>query len=190
MPGISIKLIIEDGNLPEGANTYVDLDAANAYVASRGPAVSGLAAWTAADAETKSAALIRAADVLNSYHWRGLAAAPGRIMAWPRRQVNLPQSGPGGSIPPQLVAAQCELAAAILAEGDPLSPVDPRLGPITSAKLDTLAVSYAAPASGGAGAASPAGHPAVAALLRGFLLDDPFGSGGRGGIGLTEVGRG
>lgn len=86
-----MPLIVEDGTMPEGANTYASVADADAYLLSRG--VSGWAAPPSSDLEpdpqlsAKEAALIRSADYLNGLKWKGEKIEYDWPMAWPRAGV-------------------------------------------------------------------------------------------------------
>lgn len=183
------ELIIEDGSLPVGANSYADIAAADAYALARAPAAAEFAAWLAADTARKTALLIRATDVLNSYAWKGAPVLAQRLMAWPRAGVAYADGTAVGAeaVPPQVAQAQCELAAALLNGAEPLAAVDTTRGAVLSEGVAGISISYAAPDSGSH--AGSTGFPAVDALLRGFLAASG-GCGGNGGCGMTEAGRG
>ena len=86
-----MSLIVEDGTMPEGANTYASVADADAYLLSRG--VSDWAAPPSSDLEpdpqlsAKEAALIRSADYLNGLKWKGEKIEYDWPMAWPRAGV-------------------------------------------------------------------------------------------------------
>ena len=79
-----MPLIVEDGTLPAGANSFASVADADAYHAAR-----LTAAWTDELAEAqKEAALIRASDWLNrKVMWNGRKASRSQRMAWPRAGV-------------------------------------------------------------------------------------------------------
>ena len=129
-----MSLIIEDGTMPSGANSYVSLADADAYLVQRGlweatPADSGEA--TVAKKET---ALIRAFDALNTLNWKGNVPDWQRVTAWPRENVPMPGPQKKGSdepeflpdniVPNAVVQAQIELAAAIYGGLNPLAPIE------------------------------------------------------------------
>lgn len=177
---MAIPLIVEDGSMKDGANTYATTAQADAYLAAR-----GAEKWAELDDDGKTIALIRAADTLNSYNWKGVTAKPGRVMTWPRKGVAYADGTPvkEDEVPLQIVNAQCELAGAIVTnEADPLAPVDTTVGAVTSEKVDVIAVSYAEPDSNAYTGIT--GYPAVDGLLKQFLR------GGSGRFGVVEVGRG
>ena len=101
-------LIVEDGTLPAGANSFASVADADAYHAAR-----LTAAWTDELAEVqKEAALIRASDWLNrKVMWNGRKASRSQRMAWPRSGV-VTQDGEiaPDEIPAEVVEACCELA--------------------------------------------------------------------------------
>ena len=122
---MTIELTVETGAIVENANSYVKLTFADAYLASRGNAD-----WAKGEEDARATALIRAADVLNSYRWKGQPVEPGRIMAWPRRGMEYSPGNPVSEnvVPIQVQNSQCEIAAAIVARGaDPLGQVDMHL---------------------------------------------------------------
>ena len=171
------RLTIEDGSMPDNANTYVDIGFADGYLGTRGNA-----AWLAADAEAKAVALIRSADVLNSYPWKGNAAAPDRIMAWPRKGVAYADKTPVPEevIPQQVKNAQCELAALINGGENPLAPVA-HAGKVISEShsvseggIDALGGdSHSDSYTYEKGVSYETLYPAVAGLLRAFLETVP-----------------
>ena len=134
-------LIIEDGTMPEGANTYASLELADAYLVPRG-------LWEATPEDTggsviakKEAAIIRAFDALNTLNWVGDVPDWQRVTAWPRENVPMPgvepKPGeepaflPADTVPRAVVQAQMELAGLIYGGLNPLAPVE-RGGKIVS----------------------------------------------------------
>lgn len=136
-----MTLIIEDGTCPEGANTYISLEAADAYLVPRGlwpatpVAVDTETGTETPDAEmvtAKEAALIRAFDALNGPpDWKGCKVDWQRVPAWPRLQVPIPGTAqemcqyiPSDMVPTAVKRAQMELAALIYNGRDVLAPVE------------------------------------------------------------------
>ena len=134
-------LIIEDGTMPEGANTYASLELADAYLVPRG-------LWEATPEDTggsviakKESAIIRAFDALNTLNWVGDVPDWQRVTAWPRENVPMPgvepKPGeepaflPADTVPRAVVQAQMELAGLIYGGLNPLAPVE-RGGKIVS----------------------------------------------------------
>lgn len=127
-------LIVEDGTMPEGANTYVSLEMADAYLVPR-----GLWETTPDDAGNsviakKEAAIIRAFDAMNTLNWAGDVPDWQRVTAWPRQNVPMPgvkpKPGeeptflPADMVPRAVVQAQMELAGLIYGGLNPLAPVE------------------------------------------------------------------
>lgn len=127
-------LIIEDGTMPEGANTYASLELADAYLVPRG-------LWEATPEDAgdsviakKEAAIIRAFDALNTLNWAGDVPDWQRVTAWPRENVPMPgvkpKPGeeptflPADTVPRAVVQAQMELAGLIYSGLNPLAPVE------------------------------------------------------------------
>lgn len=134
-------LIVEDGTMPEGANTYASLANVDAYLVQRG-------LWEATPDDAgdsviakKEAAIIRAFDALNTLNWVGDVPDWQRVTAWPRENVPIPgvepKPGeeptflPADTIPRAVVQAQMELAGLIYGGLNPLAPVE-RGGKIVS----------------------------------------------------------
>lgn len=127
-------LIVEDGTMPEGANTYVSLADVDAYLVPR-----GLWETTPDDAgdsviAKKEAAIIRAFDAMNTLNWVGDVPDWQRVTAWPRQNVPMPgvkpKPGeeptflPADMVPRAVVQAQMELAGLIYGGLNPLAPVE------------------------------------------------------------------
>lgn len=127
-------LIVEDGTMPEGANTYVSLTDVDAYLVPR-----GLWETTPDDAgdsviAKKEAAIIRAFDAMNTLNWAGDVPDWQRVTAWPRQNVPMPgvKTKPGEEptflpadmVPRAVVQAQMELAGLIYGGLNPLAPVE------------------------------------------------------------------
>lgn len=127
-------LIIEDGTMPEGANTYASLELADAYLVPRG-------LWEATPDDAgnsviakKEAAIIRAFDALNTLNWVGDVPDWQRVTAWPRENVPIPgvepKPGeeptflPADMVPRAVVQVQMELAGLIYGGLNPLAPVE------------------------------------------------------------------
>lgn len=122
-----MPLIVEDGSMPDGANSYASVAMADDYFSARGNT-----AWTGLSTEQKEAALVRGADFLNGLRWPGRKVAQ-RTMAWPRSDA---QDGDGYSIAPNavpepVVRACCYLAGQYGSGSDPLAPRDRKLSSIS-----------------------------------------------------------
>lgn len=139
-------LIIEDGTMPEGANSYVSLKDADDYLVLRG-------LWDAtpeAEGESilskKEAAIVRAFDALNTLDWVGDVPDWQRVTAWPRENVPMPGAKPNPGekpsflpadiVPRAVVQAQMELAGLIYGGLNPLAPVE-RGGKVVSMSEST-----------------------------------------------------
>lgn len=126
-----MPIIVEDGTMPEGANSYAALDMADAYLVPRG-------LWpetpVAVMVARKESALMRATDYLNGLAWKGESIDWQRVMAWPRKGVVLPAGSgyvPDDIVPVAVCMACMEMAAVIFGGDDPLAVVD-RGGLVTS----------------------------------------------------------
>ncbi len=185
-------LIVEDGTMPKGANTYASLADADDYLLSRG--VSDWPAPPSSDLEpapqlaAKEAALIRAADYLNGLKWKGEKIEYDWPMAWPRAGVPTGVKNIHGvmqlvacdTVPSAVKRACIELAALFIAGEDPLAPIE-RGGRVASETVGPISTSYFDDA------ASETLYPAVSGLVWAFLREIPGQSGSISGF--AETGR-
>lgn len=124
---MSLALIIEDGTRVAGANSYVTLDEANAYLAYHAQRV----AWAALSDDDKAAAIVQATRALDSgCSWKGQKVDLQQARAWPRYGVII-EGGPGvaweprrsrymggvgdNEVPTAVKEASMELAALMMA---------------------------------------------------------------------------
>lgn len=141
-----MALIVEDGTIVASANTYLDLAALKAYFSER---AIDMTAYSDANLE---AALHTATDLLEyNYTYKGsiVDETTPQVLLWPRtgltdrRGITLPDT----TIPPELLAAQAELARSAvikIAEGERLefSDAPSRQGVVTKSKLDVMEETY------------------------------------------------
>ena len=140
-----MALIIEDGTMPEGANSYVSVAGCDSWQALRGSTT-----WPPAPASEddpnqakKEGSLIQACDYLNGLAWKGSRPVAGRVMAWPRVGV---VDSDGFGIAPNVVPinvphAQCYLAGLVY-DGTDLQPMLARGGAIRMEQVDVLRTEY------------------------------------------------
>lgn len=108
--------------LSKGTNAYSTVEEADAYFEDR----AGSDAWSEADDDAKSRALITAASVLNGISWIGVAVSSEQTLAFPRsgwyfdplfgKDVALPST-----VPDRVVRAGCELALHLISNEDVLA---------------------------------------------------------------------
>ncbi len=138
-------LIKEDGAMPEGANCYAVAIEVDAWQAARGAADWPPAPAGGDDPElaAKEGAILKATDYLNGLPWKGRRAAPGRIIAWPRLEVEDADGYvlPPDEIPAAVVAANCYLAG-LLYGGVELQPILERGGAIQVKSIGKLSKTY------------------------------------------------
>lgn len=123
-----VTLILEDGTMPVGANTYVSLEDADTYLCIRGeweetPVITNDNGESVPDESVilkKQRALIRAFDFLNTLKWKGDTVQYGRTIAFPRKNVVVYDPDTDKEItldsdfvPSQVSQAQMELAVLI-----------------------------------------------------------------------------
>lgn len=102
-----MALVVEDGTIVAGANSYVDVASARSYACARGMSLSD-------DDLTLEAQLIVAMDYLESLRdkYQGTKTEPGiQELQWPRQDVVIDcEELDPNTIPVELQKAQCQLA--------------------------------------------------------------------------------
>lgn len=135
-----MALIVEDGSIVAGANTYVSRDAAISYASLRGV--------TLPNSEETDVQIIKAMDYLAVFDakWKGSQVEPGvQELAWPRKDVFLPAAWvalPSDAIPRQIVTSQFELVLQLNAGVNLLPTVSGSEAFITREKVDVLETEY------------------------------------------------
>ena len=141
-----MALIIEDGTMPAGANSYAAVADCDGWQGARGSTI-----WPAPPAEpdndlnlaAKEAALIKATDYLNGLGWNGKRAPGGRVMAWPRiGAVDADGYSIDENTIPGAVQAACCYLAGVAYSGTDLQPILERGGRIQSESVGSLSTSY------------------------------------------------
>jgi len=139
-----MALVVEDGSIVTGANTYASLATVTAYHVARGNST-----WLASDADSEPA-ILRAMDYIESLTWLGMAySGPvGGVgyqpLQWPRVDVYV-----GGfelahdEIPPKVISALCEAALVELVTPGALSVALERGGAVIREKVDVIETEYA-----------------------------------------------
>lgn len=108
-----MSLTVETGSGVAGAEAYASEAACTAYWANR-PHSTLAAAWAAATVPQREGALREASAFLDAIHganYRGSRAGYIQGLEWPRSNAMDDDAFPLPGLPPQLVAACCELAA-------------------------------------------------------------------------------
>jgi hypothetical protein len=139
-----IVLIIEDGTSKPDSNSYVSVADARIYASNRGTIFTGT------DDEV-AAMLIQAMDYLEAQacRYQGSKTLPTQALQWPRTGVYLDcQPWPSDAIPPQLIAAQVQLAMAVQA-GYSLLPNYSAADFVIREKVGPIETEYANPLSVG-----------------------------------------
>jgi len=125
---MALTLIVEDGSIVTGANTYISLADAESYMEGRLHTTT----WDDAADPNKNAALVQATRILGRYvNWLGWPTDTDQALAWPRWGIcydgvrywqctgqYLPvedtYSFSSDEIPQEIKDAQCELALHLL----------------------------------------------------------------------------
>ncbi|KAL1110000.1 hypothetical protein AAG570_014016, partial [Ranatra chinensis] len=160
-----MTLIIEDGTMPAGANSYATVAQADDRLIARGNTK-----WGSLTLQDKEKILLQACDVINSYSYLGKTTLPGRIMAFPRIGIEYSEGVPvpENFIPLQVIYAQIEIAGSMASDSFmPLKRVDTTKGAVTSASVDVISVSYSDPVK--SSYQGTTGFPYVDSLLKPFF---------------------
>lgn len=137
-----MTLIVEDGSLVAGANSYVSVQEARDFAALRGSTFSG-------DDATVAAFLVQATDYLEGFRgrYKGIKVSEDQELQWPRYDVYIDGYLMSETdIPKQLKQAQCQLALDIAELGDILPNGTGR--EVLSTKVDVIETTYAQRNSG------------------------------------------
>lgn len=135
-----MALIVEDGSIITGANSYVSRQLLIDYAAARG--------ITLTDVDATDVFAIKAMDYLSMYDtkWKGEQVEPGvQNLAWPRKNVFLGSSWVAFDptfIPNQLVRAQLELALQSQKGIDLVPTTDASTAFIKREKVDVIETEY------------------------------------------------
>ena len=137
-----MAIVVEDGSIVTGANSYVSRADVIAYAASRGV--------TLADTTATDAYLIKSCDYLESFadKFKGERYSRDQALCWPRAGVEIEgYDWSEDEVPRQLIAAQCALVVEIHAGSDPFNP-DTVQGPIVEETVvGAVSVKYASATS-------------------------------------------
>jgi len=149
-----IDLIIEDGSIVEGANSYATVQQIIDYAAARGVTMQ-VSSPSPGDDEPIKIMAIKAMDFLETYRyqWKGEEVnAATQPLAWPRKNVIINcVTLPSNTIPTQIIRAQCQLCLYVNA-GIDLQPVGnseafvkrEKIGPIETEYSEVIAASAGA----------------------------------------------
>ena len=173
-----VELIVEDGTIIPGANSFVTEGQIVGYARSRGVLIP---AMTEPELDAVAVLGIQAMDYLSVLPWRGEPVSPTQTTPWPRKNTGL--DIPETSIPGSVVAAQLSLSlfahnGVVLIPGGATSGmvIKEKVGPIEQEYSETLGVSQNGLAY----------FPGIDLLLKPFLIAEP--AAGMTGVGLWALG--
>lgn len=161
-----MALVIEDGTVVAGANSYIEVQEAKDYAAARGVDLGN-------DVVVTEQRLLGAMDYLESLSYKGTRTdADNQVLAWPRVGATFDGRTFGDHvIPNQLKSAQAQLVIELF-QGVVLFSSSSAGGGekfVKKEKVDVIEVEYATPKETGEESLAVASLPAVSALLRGLL---------------------
>lgn len=182
-----MSLIVEDGTMPEGANTYVSVSEADIYLAERSENWPSAPSDVTPDANIakKERALILAADWLNTLEWKGEQVDPEWDMAWPRCGVPLAprfdgvmQFVPCDIVPGKVKQSQMKVADLIYSGTDFFAPIEhggevKSISESSSTTIDVITESTSKSVTYAETAPSDTLYPAISGLIGKFLNKIP-----------------
>lgn len=128
---MSATIIVEDGSIVSGANSYVSASYLSTFASDRGITISG----------TKEDLLIKAMDYLEGLEYKGVKRTFDQGLQWPRVDVYIDGwYHNSDEIPQQLKDGLCQCAIAIDQGNGPLADISPQ---IDRKRVDTLEIQYA-----------------------------------------------
>lgn len=131
-----MSLIIEDGSIVAGAESFATAAELVTYAANFGRTIPS-------DTTAQEALLRRAALQMSAMSWKGGLVNELQALSWPRYDVYRENwLVPSDSIPAQIKAGQMALATEIHA--DDLAPPELKTGAIESEKVGPISTTYAA----------------------------------------------
>lgn len=167
-----MPIIVEDGSIVLGANSYNSLAEVRAYAALRGFTLP------VADSALEPF-VIRATDYLETFKYKGFRVSPIQSLSFPRTGVPIPETNPcsGETYPSNIVPtpiknAQIEIVVGMVAGINPMAN-DDGSAQIIEEQVDVLRVKYASPVAG-----DSSKRPVITAAMA--LLEDFLTSGGAG----------
>lgn len=173
---MAVTLVVEDGSIVDGANTFVDVAGAREFAECRG---LGLAA----DDGVLIQHLVRSMDYIESRRCdlQGCKADVNQALQFPRKglvyegkTIADPDTGDPWFMPKELVGIQTQLAIEINA-GTPLYPVGPnsesnfQSGPITEETIGPLTVKYSDRHVSASGVSGTGGEPNIIPSVESLL---------------------
>ena len=156
-----MTITVEDGSVVTSATSFITLAESDTYFEDR-----NMTTWSgSSDDDTKEAALIKAADWMNTLSWEGLRVDADQTLCWPREGLYYSDgyAVDDDTIPTQIKHAQMEAAYREFNTAGSLEPDEDRGGQIKREKIDVLETEYFG------GAPSGTVHNKVKNLLRQFL---------------------
>ncbi|MEW6658776.1 MAG: DnaT-like ssDNA-binding protein [Thermodesulfobacteriota bacterium] len=134
-----MTIIIEDGSGVTGANSYVSVASATAYLNSK-----GLTTWGTSTTTAKEVSLNQATLYMELLPWKGAKALQTYPLAWPRRGM-LDRDGYSvlsDTIPQSVKYAQIELAYRYKAGKNPLADISSGDGYVTKESVGPIEIDH------------------------------------------------
>lgn len=129
-------MTVEDGTGLENADSYVDIDFANAYFSARANDK-----WSELETTEKESLLVKSTDFIDhSYRWKGRRKTEEQGLNFPRVGLVNSDGFTVVSVPVQLKQAVCE--GALISISENLFRVSEANGAVTSEKIGNLAFTY------------------------------------------------
>lgn len=111
-----MSLIVEDGTIVAGAESYASVSDADTYLAAR-----GITVWAGLLSPEKEQALRRATDFMKEYIWKGHVVDTSQPLDWPRQNIFLLGVEFASNLIPKDIKNAC-IELAWRGAGGPLNP--------------------------------------------------------------------
>lgn len=156
-----MSLIIEDGKVPLGANSYVSVDRLRAF--------AGVRTFALPESESAcEALLLSAVDYLETIAFAGQRSSPNQALSWPRTGVVVDGVAIAANVVPEAIC-RAQMALAVEAHKSPLM-ASARSSAYSRAKIGDIEVQYRNSDEIAAGASVQPKFPLVEALLAPYLV--------------------
>lgn len=130
-------MIVEDGNIIENSNSYVDVEFADNYFSTHGNDN-----WQELEDTQKEIYLIKATDYIdNAFDWKGIKSTQNQCLKFPRKDLIDNDGYSVLGIPLELKNAVCECVL-LIQSGKELYKTENENGKISSEHIGDLSFSY------------------------------------------------
>jgi len=132
-------LVIEDGTVVAGANSYYTLASADDYFDTRGNST-----WVDYDEDAKIYAMIKACQYMENLNWKGVKSLSDQELVWPRIGME-DEDGyaiDSDEIPKRIKWGQAEIAYRYILDTELETDISAGAGSVKSEQVDVIKVEY------------------------------------------------